>query len=54
MEYKHTTKIVLPRGNGKSMKCQRILCKLFYKEYYSFEKYEYVKRYIYEFAKNSK
>ena len=54
MKHKHTTKIVLPRGNGKSMECLKELCKLFYKECYIFEKYEYVKRYIYEFVKNSK
>ena len=33
MKHKHTTKIVLPRGNGKSMECLKELCKLFYKDY---------------------
>ena len=32
MEYKPTTKIVLPRGNGKSMECLKGLCKIFYKK----------------------
>ena len=31
MEYKPTTKIVLPRGNGKSIECLKELCKIFYK-----------------------
>ena len=54
IEYKPTTKIVLPRGNGKSMECFKGLCKIFYKNYYGFEKYEYIKRHIYEIVKNSK
>ena len=54
MEYKPRTKIVLPRGNGKSMECLKGLCKIFYKNYYGFEKYEYIKRHIYELVKNSK
>ena len=54
MEYKPITKIVLPRGNGKSMECLKGLCKIFYKKYYGFEKYEYVKRHVYELVKNSK
>lgn len=54
MEYKPTTKIVLPRGNGKSTKCLKELCKIFYKKYYGFEKHIYVKRHIDEIIKNSK
>lgn len=54
MEYKPTTKIVLPRGNGKSMECLKRVLKIFYKKYHGFEKYEYVKRHIRELVKNSK
>lgn len=54
MEYKPTMKIVLHRGNGKSMECLKGLCKFFYKKYYGFEKYEYVKRHVRELVKNSK
>ena len=54
MEYKPTTKIVLPRGNGKSMGCLKELCKFFYKKNYGFEKYEYIKKYTRELVKNSK
>ena len=48
MEYKPTTKIVLSRGNGKSMECIDVenvlkpflkgLCKIFYKKILWFRK----------------
>ena len=52
MEYKPTTKIVLPRRNGKSMECLKGLCEIFYKKYYGFEKY--IKRHVSELVKNSR
>lgn len=54
MEYKPTTRIVLPRGNGKSMECLKGFCKFFYKKYHDIEKYEYVKRHTRVLIKNSK
>ena len=56
MEYKPATKIVLPRGNGKSTTCLKGLCKIFYKKYYGFKNMNMnmLKRHIYEFVKNSK
>jgi len=54
MEYKPTTKIVLSRGNGKSTECLKGVLKMFYKNYYGFEKYEYFKRHVHELVKNSK
>jgi hypothetical protein len=52
MEYKPTTRIVLPRRNGKSTECLKRLGEIFYKNRYGFKKY--IERHVSELVKNSR